>query len=135
LSSHKDEKALLLENKETLRRDLENLKAKNEDLELRISTNIQKIRVRERELENRLELVKMEGQALIRSKDEMILELKRQIDQLGLELNNYRTKSQELNRMILDKQDILRRTVKALRLALTMLEGDEESATPIKKAK
>lgn len=135
LSSHKDEKALLLENKETLRRDLENLKAKNEDLELRISTNIQKIRVRERELENRLELVKMEGQALIRSKDEMILDLKRQIDQLGLELNNYRTKSQELNRMILDKQDILRRTVKALRLALTMLEGDEESATPIKKAK
>lgn len=135
LSSHSEEKALLLENKETLRRDLENVKAKNEDLELRISTNIQKIRVRERELENRLELVKMEGQALIRSKDEMILDLKRQIDQLGLELNNYRTKSQELNRMILDKQDILRRTVKALRLALTMLEGDEESATPIKKAK
>lgn len=135
VSSHSEEKALLLENKESLRRDLEGSKAKAEDLELRISTNIQKIRVRERELENRLELVKMEGAALIRSKDEMILDLKRQMDQLGLELNNYRTKSQELNRMILDKQDILRRTVKALRLALTMLEGDEESSTPVKRAK
>lgn len=135
VTSHSEEKALLIENKESLRRELDNLKAKNEDLELRISTNIQKIRVRERELENRLELVKMEGAALIRSKDEMILDLKRQIDQLGLELNNYRTKSQELNRMILDKQDILRRTVKALRLALTMLEGDEEQTQPLKKAK
>lgn len=135
VASHAEEKVLLLENKENLRHELEALKAKNEDLELRISTNIQKIRVRERELENRLELVKMEGSALIRSKDELILDLKRQMDQLNLELNNYRTKSQEMNRMILDKQDILRRTVKALRLALTMLEGDEESAAPVKKAK
>lgn len=135
VASHAEEKALLIENKETLRRELDHLKAKNEDLELRISTNIQKIRVRERELENRLELVKMESAALVRSKDELILDLKRQIDQLGLELNNYRTKSQELNRLILDKQDILRRTVKALRLALTMLEGDDEQTQPLKKAK
>src|SRR4029077_10296116 len=93
---------------------------------LRISTNIQKIRVRERELENRLELVKMESAAVIRNKDEMILEHKRNIDQLNLELNNYRTKNQELNRLGNDKQEQLRRTVKALRLALSMLEGEEE---------
>ncbi|NJL25113.1 MAG: hypothetical protein HC902_08015 [Calothrix sp. SM1_5_4] len=104
--------------------------AKNEELELRISTNIQKIRVRERELENRLELMKMENAALIRSKDELILELKRQIDQLNLELNNYRAKNQELNRLTTDKQEMLRRTVKALRLALSMLEGEEESPKP-----
>lgn len=128
VSTHSQEKELLLENKESLRGENEQLRARSEELELRISTNIQKIRVRERELENRLELVKMEGSALIRSKDELILDLKRQIDQLNLELNNYRTKGQELNRMILDKQDILRRTVKALRLALTMLEGDEASS-------
>jgi hypothetical protein len=135
VSTHAQEKTLLLENKDSLRQELGQLKARNEELEVRISTNIQKIRVRERELENRLELVKMEGAALVRSKDEIVLDLKRQIDQLSLELNNYRSKSQELNRMILDKQDILRRTVKALRLALTMLEGDEESSQPVKKAK
>lgn len=135
VSTHEQEKALLLGNKESLRHELEQLKGRNEELEARISTNIQKIRVRERELENRLELVKMEGAAMVRSKDELILDLKRQIDQLNLELNNYRAKSQELNRVILDKQDILRRTVKALRLALTMLEGDSESSQPQKKAK
>ena len=102
------------------------IKMKVEELEMRLSTNIQKIRVRERELENRLELAKMEGTALIRSKDEYILDLKRQLDQANSELENYRNKGQELNRQINDKQEMLRRTVKALRIALSMLESDEE---------
>lgn len=110
------------------------IKLKIEELETRLSTNIQKIRVRERELENRLELAKMEGTALIRSKDEIILDLKRQLDQSNMELENYRNKGQELNRQISDKQEMLRRTVKALRIALSMLEGDEE-AVPLKKVK
>jgi predicted nucleic acid-binding Zn-ribbon protein len=136
VSTHDQEKALLLENKESLRGELGSLKQKTEELELRITSNIQKIRVRERELENRLELAKMENSSLMRSKDEMVLDLKRQIDQLNLELSNYRTKNQELNRNLSDKQDILRRTVKALRLALTMLEGEEDSApSPVRKAK
>ncbi|MGE3681683.1 MAG: hypothetical protein AB7G93_08155 [Bdellovibrionales bacterium] len=126
LSRFEQEKEILLASKEALQRDLETLRRRNEELELRISTNIQKIRVRERELENRLELVKMENAAIIRSKDEMILDLKRQLDQLNIELNNYRAKNQELNRQTTDKQEMLRRTVKALRLALSMLEGEEE---------
>lgn len=129
-STFEQEKEILVGQKEAVQRDLEALRQKNEELELRISTNIQKIRVRERELENRLELVKMESAALIRSKDEMILELKRNIDQFNLELNNYRGKNQELNRIANDKQEQLRRTVKALRLALSMLEGEEEQKAP-----
>lgn len=110
-------------------------KRKIEELEMRLSTNIQKIRVRERELENRLELVRMESSALVRSKDEMILDLKRQVDQLTLELDNYRNKGQDLNRQLNEKQDMLRRTVKALRLSLSMLEGDEETVKGQKKSK
>lgn len=138
LSTFEQEKQILTEAKEALQRDLEAARRKADELELRISTNIQKIRVRERELENRLELVKMESAALLRTKDEAILELKRNIDQLNLELNNYRTKNQELNRQTTDKQEMLRRTVKALRLALSMLEGEEEvrpAASPQRKAK
>jgi hypothetical protein len=139
ISTFGQEKQILTESKEALQRDLELARRKAEELELRISTNIQKIRVRERELENRLELMKMESAALLRSKDETILELKRNIDQLNLELNNYRTKNQELNRQTTDKQEMLRRTVKALRLALSMLEGEEEvrpaAAGPQRKAK
>lgn len=128
ISSFEQEKNILTSARDAVGRDVEQLRRKNEELELRISSNIQKIRVRERELENRLELMKMESQALIRSKDDMILELKRQIDQLNIELNNYRAKNQELNRQTTDKQEMLRRTVKALRLALSMLEGEDEAA-------
>ncbi len=140
VSTFAQEKEILLDSKEALQRNLADQRNKIEELELRISSNIQKIRVRERELENRLELVRMESAALIRSKDEMILELKRNIDQLNLELNNYRAKNQELNKQTNDKQEQLRRTVKALRLALSMLEGEEEApraaaAAPLRKAK
>ena len=121
-----EEKKLLTGFLEGKVKETDELKMKIEELEMRLSTNIQKIRVRERELENRLELVKMEGSALVRSKDELILDLKRQVDQLSLELENYRTKGQDLNKQLGDKQDMLRRTVKALRIALSMLEGESE---------
>ena len=133
ISMFEQEKGILNGTKEALQRDLEVQRRKNEELDLRISSNIQKIRVRERELENRLELVKMESAALIRSKDEMILELKRNIDQTNLELKNYHAKNKELNRLANDKQEMLRRTVKALRLALSMLEGEEEPAPAAKR--
>lgn len=133
VSTSNQEKDILKNSRDLLRKETEELKQKNSELELRISTNIQRVRVRERELENRLELIKVESKALVRSKDEMILDLKRQIDQLNLELNNYRVKSQDLNKQISERQETLRRTVKALRLALSMMEGDEQ--TPLKKAK
>ncbi|OFZ20041.1 MAG: hypothetical protein A2Z20_08125 [Bdellovibrionales bacterium RBG_16_40_8] len=116
-------------------RELKETQMKILEFEKRLSTNLQKIRVRERELENRLELIKMESAAVIRSKDEMILDLKRQIDQKANELENYRIKGQELNRQINDKQESLRRTVKALRLALSLLEGGAEDQDLLKKAK
>jgi len=131
-----EEKQLLQESLEGKERQYQGVQSKIEELEARLSTNIQKIRVRERELENRLELVRMESAALIRSKDELILDLKRQMDQLNMELENYRTKGQELNKSINDKQEMLRRTVKALRLALSMLEGEDEAVNKgQKKAK
>ena len=126
------EKELLAKSANNKEKQIQNLRLKIEELEMRLSTNIQKIRVRERELENRLELVMMENTAIVRSKDELILDLKRQLDQMNVELDNYRNKGQELNRHLSDKQELLRRTVKALRLALSMLEGDEESLSSIK---
>lgn len=132
---HHEEKEALLGSLASKDQQSQELKRKIEELEMRLSTNIQKIRVRERELENRLELIKMESSAIVRSKDELILDLKRQLDQLNLELDNYRQKGQELNRVLGDKQDLMRRTVKTLRLALSLLEGADESDTPSKKAK
>lgn len=107
---------------------------KIEELEARLKSDFKKIRVRERELENRLELVKAEKTALLRAKDENILELKRKIDHLQSELDNYRSKVLELNKTIEANQEQFKRTVRALRLALSNLEVKEENVVPLKKA-
>lgn len=107
---------------------------KVEELETRLKSDFKKIRVRERELENRLELLRAEKSALVRSKDEYILEQKRKIDQLSQELDNYRKKCLELNKTIEANQDQVKRTERALRLALTNLEAKEENVVPLKKA-
>jgi hypothetical protein len=114
--------------------ELAKSRAKIEELEGRLKSDFKKIRVRERELENRLELVKAEKSALLRAKDENILDLKRKIDHLQSELDNYRVKVLELNKTIDVNQEQFKRTVRALRLALSNLEVKEESIVPLKKA-
>jgi hypothetical protein len=54
------------------------------------------------------------------------LNLKRQIDHLQFEVEGYRKKTSELQKTIEANDDQIRRTVRALRLALTNLEVSEE---------
>lgn len=107
---------------------------KIDELEARLKNDFKKIRVKERELENRLELARAEKAALIRAKDENILELKRKIDQQQSEIDNYREKFLELNRTLSSQQEQFKRTVRALRLALANLEAKDENLVPLKKA-
>ncbi len=117
-------------------RELTRLRHKIEDLETRLAKDLKKIRVRERELENRLELAKMEKTALIRAKDDAILDLKNKLDHLHSELENYKHRCAELGQKIDGQNDQLGRTVRALRLALTHLEANDSggNVTPLKKA-
>lgn len=110
------------------------LKGRVEELESRLTIDVRKSRSRERELENRLELARMEKISLVGSKDEIILDLKRQVDQLNHEIGNYRRKTAEMNQTIEANQEQFRRTVRALRLALTNLEVNEQIGVRSKKA-
>lgn len=115
------------------------LKNKVDELESRLSNDLKKVRVRERELENRLELAKAEKGALLRAKDDTILELKRKTENLEGEIEGYQNKIIELGQKLELNQEQFARTVRALRLALTNLEvsdGTSPSITlaPLKKA-
>lgn len=132
--SHQSEVLVLKGNLQYKESEVAKARIKVEELEARLKSDFKKIRVRERELENRLELLRAEKAALVRSKDEYILDLKRKIDQLSMELDNYRKKCLELNKTIEANQDQVKRTERALRLALTNLEVKESSAVPLKKA-
>ncbi len=119
--------------------EIHRLRSKVEELESRLANDLRRVRVRERELENRLELAKIEKTALLRAKDETILELKRKTENLQAEIETYLNKVLELNQKIESNQDQFARTVRALRLALTNLEVNEGTSTsitltPMKKA-
>ncbi|MCB0347915.1 MAG: hypothetical protein KDD37_03725, partial [Bdellovibrionales bacterium] len=69
---------------------------------------------------------KMENQAVLRSKDELILELKRNLDEISLEMENFKGKGRDLHINLEDTKEKMRKSVKALRLALSLLENEED---------
>jgi chromosome segregation ATPase len=56
-------------------------------LKERVRSDIRKIRVREKELENRLEIVRKDSEALIGSRENKIIELKRKLDLLEFNMD------------------------------------------------
>lgn len=118
-------------------RSKQSLKRRVEELQGRVQADLRKIRVRERELENRLEMARLERAAILKSKDDMILDLKAKMDTVQVELQQALLKNQELEGRIDNQQSQVARTVRALRLALTNLEASEKTdvtIVPLKKA-
>jgi hypothetical protein len=114
--------------------ELQKSQQKNDELESRLKFDMKKIRVRERELENRLELIRAEKNAIVKNKDEQILDLRRKMDVLQMEVESYRQKCIDLNKLIETNQESFKRTSRALRLAMANLELQEENKVPMKKA-
>jgi len=132
--SFKNEIVLLKNHLAKKDNELQKAVLKSDELESRLKFDMKKIRVRERELENRLELIRAEKNAVVKNKDEQILDLRRKMDVLQMEVESYRQKCLELNKMIETNQESFKRTTRALRLAMANLELQEENKVPMKKA-
>jgi chromosome segregation ATPase len=105
-------------------KQIHELKQTNSDLKSKVEANFKQIRKRERDLEYRLELVKAEEATLLKTKDKTIIELRRKIDKLDQEMEVYREKNKEHYEKLQQQQQTVRAVVRALRIALTRLEGD-----------
>ncbi len=110
------------------------LNQKIEELESRLNFDMKKIRIRERELENRLELLRAEKNALVKSKDEQILEFRRKLDQMEIVKDSYRQKCVDLNKSLEVNQESFKKATRVLRLAMANLELQDEVKVPLKKA-
>ncbi len=108
-----------------IEKEREQLKNKNEEFSAITKEKIQQVRVRERELMNRLEILQLEEDAVISNKDEIILDLKKQIDRLSYEVENYKAQGREMNKEIQSQKEQMRKTIKALKLSLNILEHEE----------
>ena len=122
-----DERNLIEESLFQKDKELNNMKLKVEQLTKRLAKDLKSVRIREIELENRLELVKQEKMALLKNKDEIILNLKRKADHLTMDIDGYRKKNQSTQAQISENEERVQRSVRALRLALSMLEGSDSS--------
>lgn len=129
--SFKNEVALLKGHLHRKEAELQKSQIKIDDLESRLKFDMKKIRIRERELENRLELIRAEKNAINKSKDEQILDLRRKMDILQMETESYRQKCVDLNKLLENNQDSFKRTTRALRLAMANLELQEENKSNV----
>lgn len=119
LSLSEDKRAMLEEKNKLLRQEFDKLSQK-------VRVDFSKIQMREKELENQLELLKSDSEVQIRNRDNKILDLKRRIDTLEFDMENITHKESESRNVKLELENKLDKTIKTLRLAITSLEADDE---------
>ena len=122
-----EEKKTLMDTLNDQSREMDKMVLKNKELEKRLSNNIQQIRVRERELENRLELMKLDSQTLVREKDQYILDLKRQIDRTKMDIETQKNRYTETEQKLTEQKSQTRRAARGLQMALHILRGNDFS--------
>lgn len=107
-------------------------KAQNrlEDFRERVRNDFVKIRAQERELFNKLELQKRDAEALLGSKDEQLLNQRREIDRLQYEVETLRERMMEDTERAEERASRLSRAVQSLKLANDMLSGLTEEVLP-----
>ncbi len=120
---YKKEKKVLMDTLSARGREIEHLKLQTKSLEDRLSNNIQQIRVRERELEHRLDIVTREDQVIRRAKERDILDLRRLVDQLKMDLNRQKDKYNVVQKELEEFREGSRKAVRSLNVSLNILRG------------
>lgn len=103
-----------------------NLAKTHEEMKAKIRRDIRKIRTREKELANKLEMMKHDSETLLAAKDHKILQLKQHIDNLEFEIENLKDKVVTLQEEAKENEEKAERVIKALRLSTSLLEAAKE---------
>lgn len=106
-----------------------NTEAKKEKLEQRVRIDFNQVKQREKELETKLEMLTIDIDSQVHSRDQKILELRRKIDALEFNMENVsirELKSQDDKRKLEDK---LNKIMKTLRHSIKNLEDDIDLVT------
>jgi chromosome segregation ATPase len=100
-----------------------------EKLKERVRLDIRKIRIREKELESKLEILKKDSETLIGARENKILELKRKIDLLEFNYDTLQDKNELEKQNVQKGNEKIERVLKVLKLAVGVIEAEGEAAT------
>lgn len=115
-----DEKRLIMEEKNRiLAQELDKAAQKNK-------IDVKKVQMRERELEQKLELLKADAETQIRNRDLKILELKRKIDAMEFDMESISMQEKRSVESRFELEDKLEKAIKTLRSAITVLEDETD---------
>lgn len=131
-----DEKDVLINTLEEVKREKARLADTNKNLEKRLSADLQNIRARELALEGQVEIIKLEGVALQREKDGKIIHLQKVNRKLNNNLFSSHRKIQTLQTQVDKLRESVRKSLSVLRATIHNLEGlpfDAETASDAEK--
>lgn len=101
-----------------------------ERLKERVRSDIRKIRVREKELENRLEIVRKDSEALITARENKIIELKRKIDILEFNMDLLQDQYSREKETSSKLRERLAKAAQVVRVAGGLLDSTASGAVP-----
>lgn len=113
------------EEKDKLENEVIALGSKAKEYEKRSEATFLSVGRREKELEHRLEIMKNENIGLKKIKDDQILALKGKMESLQKDIENYKAKYQEHINMVKNRESILQRVLRTLRITQSIIEGGE----------
>ncbi len=102
---------------------------RREKLEQKVRIDFNQVKQREKELESKLELLSMDVDSQVQSRDQKILELRRKIDALEFNMENASIKEQKSLDDKRKLEDRLNKIMKTLRHSIKNLEDDIDHAT------
>ncbi|MBC7539489.1 MAG: hypothetical protein H7281_11760 [Bacteriovorax sp.] len=100
-----------------------------EKLEQRVRIDFNQVKLREKELETKLEMLSIDVDSQVQSRDQKILELRRKIDSLEFNMENVSIKEQKSQDDKRKLEDKLNKIMKTLRHSIKNLEDDIDQAT------
>ena len=124
-----DEKKLIIEEKnKILMMEMEKVAQKNK-------VDLKRVQMRERELEQKLELLKADSETQIRHRDLKILELKRKIDSMEFDMESITVQEKRSVESRFELEDKLDKAIKTLRSAINVLEEESDKSNVLEALK
>ena len=130
-SSLLDQKKSLEQVKVAQSAEIRNLKMKINTLEKYLNRDVQKIRIRERDLENRLQFKQKELDTIIREKDDNLVNMKRDVDHLRDRLQEAQDRIEKWMHQKSLSKERSDKISRALQISLKILGDEDRSSSKV----